>query len=196
MQLSEIRNYIKSLAENDLSISNADIERWINSGIDRINMALQCAIPKVTGKNDAYIPEFDERFHESLVLFGNAKYRESDADFSSAQYFMATFNDMLMQMQRDMELKPSTRRDFNVQQIVVSDVSILNYKLTMPYGSYFDTIKVYKNDVEIDAINFRINLTNREIIFQGIALVVNDKITIVFENNSDLNEPPYSWWTF
>jgi hypothetical protein len=26
------------------------------------------------------------------------------------------------------------------------------------------------------------------------ALTVNDKITVKFENNSDLNNPPYSWW--
>lgn len=196
MQLLEIKNYIKSLAENDLSISNIDIERWIDSGIDRINQTLQCAIPKVTGKTDTYVPEFDERFHESLVLFGNAKYRESDADFASAQYFMASFNDMLMVMQRDMELKPSTRKDMNVQQIVVTNASTLSYKLSMPYGSYFDTIKVYKNDVEVDALNFRINLTSRQVILQGISLVLNDKITIVFENNSDLNEPPYQWWNW
>jgi hypothetical protein len=25
-------------------------------------------------------------------------------------------------------------------------------------------------------------------------LTVNDKITVNFENNSDLNAPPYSWW--
>lgn len=195
MQLSEIKTYIKDLAEQDLSITDAQCVRWIDSGIGRMNTTLHTAIPKVTGKPDTYIPEFDEEYHEALVIFANAKYRESDGDFNSATYFMNTFNDMLMSMQRDMTIKPSFRRDYNVQQIVVSNSTVLSYDLSMPYGSYFDKIEVYKNDVLVDPINYRITLNTKKITFQGISLTVNDKITVVFENNSDLNNPPYEWWT-
>lgn len=195
MQLADIKTYVKNLAEQDLSIQDADILRWINSAIDRINVALQADIPKITTQPDTYEPEFDSRFHESLILFANAKYRESDADFNSAGYFMNEFNSMLITMQRDMNIKPSQRKDRDVQQIVVTNASTLVYNLTMPYGSYFDLIQVYKNDVLVDPINYRLTLNTKQITFQGITLAVNDKITVVFENNSDLNNPPYEWWT-
>lgn len=196
MQLVEMKAYVKSLAEQDLSITDADIVRWIDSAIDRINVALQCKIPSVTGQPDTYEPEFDSRFHESLVIFANAKYRESDADFNSATYFMNEFDKMLMNMQRDMELKPSTRKDYNVQQIVVTNPTTMVYDLSMPYGSYFDYVKVYHNDVELNPHSYTFDVNTKKVTMKGISLVLNDKITILFENNSDLNNPPYAWWSF
>ena len=196
MKLSELKAYIKDLAEQDLSITDLQATRWIDSGINRINTALECNTPLVTGQPDTYEPEFDERYHEALIIFANAKYRESDADFSSATYFMNSFNDMLMDMQRDMVILPSVRKDKDVQQIVVTDGTTISYTLSMPYGSYFDYIQVYKNNVIVEPINYRITLNTKTITFQGISLVPNDKITIVFENDSALNQPPHAWWTF
>lgn len=194
MQLQDIRAYVKDLAEQDLSITDAQIDRWLDSAIDRINTALESNIPRITGKTATYIPEFDDRYHEALVIFANAKYRESDADFQSATYFMNTFNDMLMDMQRDMVVPPSYRKDKDVQQIVVTNATTLVYTLSMPSGSYFDYITVYKNDVEVDESKYTLNGRLKSITFKGITLAVNDKLTIVFNNKSDLNQPPHAWW--
>lgn len=195
MMMSEIITRIKSLAENDQSIPNTDITSWVDDAINRINVALQCNIPTTGGNITTLVPAFDPRFHECLVLFGVGRYRESDSDYNSSQYFMNQFESMLNTMQRDMVLQPSTRVDYNVQQIVATTGTLV-YTLTIPYGSYFDMFNVYKNDVLVDQLNYRISLTSKSITFIGITLATNDKITIVFENNSDLNNPPYQWWTF
>lgn len=195
MQLSEIRAYVKDLAEQDLSITDAQVDRWVNSAINRINTALESNFPKIiTGAAGTYEPEFDERYHEILVIFANAKYRESDADFNSAGYFMNTFNDMLMDMQRDMEIPPAFRKDKDVQQIVVTNATTMGYNLSMPYGSYFDYISVYKNNVLLEPKYYRIALETKTITMLT-TLVVNDKITVVFENDSALNQPPHAWWS-
>lgn len=194
MQLSEIRAYVKDLAEQDLSITDPQINRWLDSAIDRINTALESAIPKVTGKAETYVPEFDERYHEALVIFANAKYRESDADFNSAGYFMNTFNDMLMDMQRDITIPPSFRRDKDVQQIVVTNDTTMVYNLSIPSGSYYDYITVYHNDVELPQGNYSMNGRLKTLTLTGVTLAVDDTITVVFNNKSDLNQPPYSWW--
>lgn len=195
MQLSEIRAYVKDLAEQDLSITDAQVDRWVNSAINRINTALESNFPKIiTGAAGTYEPEFDERYHEILVIFANAKYRESDADFNSAGYFMNTFNDMLMDMQRDMEIPPAFRKDKDVQQIVVTNATTIGYNLSMPYGSYFDYISVYKNNVLLEPKYYRIALETKTITMLT-TLVVNDKITVVFENDSALNQPPHAWWS-
>jgi hypothetical protein len=194
MQLSEINSYIKSLSENDQSIQDTDITRWIDSAIRRINQALKANIPVTTGKPTTYIPEFDANFHDALLYFAESKYRESDSDYQSAQYFTGLFNDMLRTMERDMDLNPSVRTDPQVQQITVTNASTLVYDLFMDYGSYFDKLDIYQNDKLVDPKNYNVSLTNKQITFTGITLVLNDKITIVFENNSDLNQPPYKWW--
>jgi hypothetical protein len=196
MNMTEIFAAVKELAENDQSIADATITRWIDQGINRINQALQSNIPKTSGQPETYVPAFDERFHESLVLFGAAKYYEGDSSYNNAQYFMGEFDSMVNTMQRDMVLKPSTIVDYNTQQIIVTDTSAFSYTLNMPYGSYFDVIEVFVNDVPVDPKYYTINSATRTLVFIGIPLVLNDKITVRFENNSDLNAAPYSWWTF
>lgn len=194
MTYDEIVEAIISLAENDQSIDDIAVSRWIANGIDRINVALNTTFPSsLSGSNS---PAFDERYHESLIIFGVAKYRESDSSYSDAQYFMQQFNDMLMTMQRDMEILPAFRKDKDVQQIVVTNATTMVYDLSMPYGSYFDYISVYKNNVLVESTTYRINSSTKKISLVGVTLTIGDKITIVFENNSDLNAPPYAWWTF
>jgi hypothetical protein len=194
MTYDEIVEAIISLAENDQSIDDVALARWVSNGIDRINITLNTSFPSSLSGTEE--PAFDSRFHEALVVFGVAKYRESDTSYNDAQYFMQQFNDMLMVMQRDMEIPPAFRKDKDVQQIVVTNPTTIVYDLSMPYGSYFDYISVYKNNELVNPINYRITLNTKKITFQGISLVPDDRITIVFENNSDLNAPPYQWWTF
>lgn len=192
MTADEIIEAIITLAEGDQSISDVAVHRWIAQGIDRINMALHTSIPNsIIGTEE---PQFDKRFHESLVLFGIAKYRESDSDYAAGQYFLAQFEDMVRVMQRDMVIQPSIRTDYNVQQIVVTNILTFMYTLTIPSGSYYDTIKVYRNDSLLNSNTYMINVTAQTLTLVGITLVLNDKITVEFENNSDLNDPPYQWW--
>lgn len=194
MMMSEIITRTKSLAENDQSIPNADITGWVDDAINRINQAMKSNIPLTGGNTTTLVPAFDARFHECLVIFAVAKYRESDSDYQAAQYFLQTFDSMLAQMQRDMTLLPSVRVDSEVQQIVVTSASVFTYNLIMDYGSYFDNVSVYLNDVLVDSKNYTLSIEKRTVTFKGITLTVADKITVIFENNSDLNNPPYQWW--
>lgn len=193
MKLSEIIEAVKDGAEQDMSIPDASIIRWVNMGIDRINTAIETNIPYMTAAQTEQEPGFDKRYHEALVTFGINKYRESDGDYNAAQYFLGQFDAFLVDMQRDMVIPPSLKNDYNHQQIVVTDATVTNYSLTMPSGSYFDKVVIYRNDVEMNPLDYRINFSTRSVIFK-VALTVNDKITVKFENNSDLNSPPYEWW--
>lgn len=196
--MSEIITAVKDLAEQDQSIPNSSITRWCDDAINRINQTLQCNIALTGGNTTTLVPDFDVRFHESLVIFCVARYRESDGDYNAATYFLNTFNDSLRVMQRDMIIKPSQRVDYNVQQIVVTNATTTTYSLTMPTGSYYDIITVYQNDILLDndlSTKYYINSSNKTITLYT-TLALNDKITVVYENNSDLNNPPYEWWNF
>lgn len=194
MQMSEIFASVKKLAEDDQSIADATITDWVDMGINRINQSLQANIPITKGKPTTYVPEFDVRFHESLVLFAVAKYYEGDSAFNNAQYFMGEFQGLVSQMQRDMVLKPSTMMDYNTIQFIVPSAATLTYMLNLPYGSYFDDIRVYHNDGLVDPMYYVIDGNTGKLTFRGYVLATNDKITVKYENNSDLNSPPYQWW--
>jgi hypothetical protein len=191
MKLDEIFDAIISLAENDQSIDDVAMATWVSQGINRINMALNTTFPSSLNGTDE--PAFDSRYHEALVIFGVAKYRESDSAYADAQYFHQQFDDMVMRMQRDMVIPPSYKSDYNYKQIVVTNPTTIVYNLDIPYGSYFDDIFVYLNDVKLTS-GFTIDSNNGTITFVTVTLTVNDKITVQFENNSDLNSPPYGWW--
>lgn len=194
MNFSQMKTDIIKLSDDDTSILDSTILSWINSGINRINQALQCNIPRLTGGVDE-VPAFDERFHESLVLFAAAKYREADSAFNDSGYFLNEFNEMLLLMQRDMKLLPSVQVGKEWIQIVVTDATQFNYPLDMPLGSYLDDVYVYINDVITKS--YTLNLSNQELrINPTVTLVVGDKISMKIENNSDLNSPPYQWWTW
>jgi hypothetical protein len=194
MQMSDIFTAVKSLAENDQSIANTDITTWVDMCINRINTMCQANIPLTIGQPTTYVPSFDPRFHEILVLFGVAKYRESDGDYQGAAYHMNVVNDMLIHMQRDMVLLPSTRKEPDIQQITAT-TGIFQYSLSMPFGSYFNVIEVYQNDTLVDPTAYTIDINGKTITFNGsISLVTNDKLTIVFEQNPALNHAPYTWW--
>jgi hypothetical protein len=190
--MDEIMDAIISLAENDQSIDDVAMSTWVSQGINRINVALKTNFPSSLAGSEE--PAFDSRYHESLVIFGVAKYRESDSAYADAQYFMQQFNDMLLQMERDMEIPPSDQTDYNYKQILVTNAGTVVYNLDIPYGSYFDDITVYLNDNPlVNRTDYNINQGTGTLTMIA-ALTVNDKITVKFENNSDLNNPPYSWW--
>lgn len=196
MKVDDIIRKTKRLADDDQSILTTDIQDWIDLAIDRINQALQCNIPYISSLPTTTVPAFDQRYHECLVFYCLSKYREGDSDYNASGYFDKKFMDMVDVMQRDMPLNPSTRMDFNVLQLTPPDTTGIIPTVALPFGSYFDQIFTYQNDKDISQYctydptfqTLTIDITN------VTNLATTDKITVVFENNSDLNAPPYQWW--
>jgi hypothetical protein len=203
MNLTEIHASVKSLAENDQSIAQADINRWIDAAIQKINQKCQANIPLVGTNLMTYTPEFDIRYHESLVLFSVGRYRESDSDYSGASYFMNQFEDMLREMQRDMYIPYCFRKDYNVQTIV-NDEGALTYDLTIADSAYYGVIDVYLAsngfwiyEKLLKPTDYTINQTKKTITFKPtVNLQIDDIISISYEANAAFENPPYGNWTW
>ena len=193
MTYDEIVDQIIAMAEGDQSIDDVVMSKWISQGIDRINVAMKSNIP--TSLSGSQEPLFDKRFHEAIVLFAVSKYRAADASYNDADYFMNQFEQMVQTMQRDMNISPSLMNDDQHQQIIAV-AGTYTYSLTLPDGSYYDVIEVYVNDVlKVYRTDYTINMTTKLLAFTGNTTFVDgDKITVKYENNSDLNNPPYGWW--
>ena len=192
MQYSEIKTQVRSLAEQDLSIQDADILAWVNQAINRINVDLNAAYKKLTG-TDAEVPAFDERFHESLIVFANAKYRESDADFNSASYFIAQFNDMIRKMQREMVVPVQFSKDPSLQQIDVTNATTMVYSITTPPEDYYSTISIYLNGAILDPSTYTISYDGKTLTLLNVTLQVGDRVTVKSEESYN---KPHVWWNF
>lgn len=196
MKVDDIIRKVKTLADNDQSIKTSDIQDWIDLGIDEINQSMKSSIPYISGLPTSTIPQFDERYHNVLVQYCVAKYREGDSDYTAAQYFDAQFKDTLNLMQRDMIVAPSLRDDDSIIQLTATSNGQVTYDVpTLPLGSYYGIIQVYQNDVEITEYCKFNSLVKQMTIDTGHVTIANgDKISIDFEINSELNNPPYTWW--
>jgi hypothetical protein len=195
MKVDDIIREVKRLSDDDQSILTSDIQDWIDLGINRINQALKCNIATISSLSTSTIPNFDARYHEILVLFAVAKYREGDSDYTAAQYFMGLFADMLKVMERDMPKNPSIRLDDSIIQLVAADTSGIFNVPTLPTNAYFNNIFVYKNDNDISQYCTFNSLSKQMIVdIANAPISVNDKITVDYEINSALDTPPYGFW--
>ena len=196
MKVDDIIRETKRLADDDQSILTTDIQDWIDMCIGRINQACKCNIPTISSLPTSTIPSFDARYHEILVLFCVGKYREGDSDYTAAQYFMKEFQDMLSIMQRDMPINPSIQLgDSWLQLAATSDGQTIFSLVGMPYGSYFNNLVVYQNDVEItDYCTFDLRNKQMTIDTGNVTIKNADKISVNFLDDSETNNAPYEWW--
>lgn len=203
MMFSDIHTAIKSLAENDQSIQQADITRWLDAAISKINQACQCNISLASANSLGVVPEFDERYHDALVLFGVARYRESDADYQGAMYFMNQFDSMLRDMQRDMYIPYTQRVDYNVFAFNY-DEEVPTWDLKLPTSAYYGIINVYLvrggnylYETLVDPKHYTIDASNNTITFKPtLGLTVDDRIAVSYEANSAFENAPYGNWTW
>lgn len=196
MVVDDIIRIAKRLCDDDQSIQTSDLTDWIDMGIDELNKNLSIQIPHITGlPTNSTSPNFDSRYHNILVDYCIIKYREGDSDYNASGYFLKVFNDKLQQMERDMPKNPSIRTDYDVMQLTPPDTTGVIPTNQLPYGAYFDNIRIYQNDVDITsyctldsvAMTLTIDITQ-------LTVAITDKITIVFDNNAEMENPPYSWW--
>lgn len=196
MVVDDIIRIAKRLCDDDQSIQTSDLTDWIDMGIDELNKNLSIQIPHITGlPTNSTSPNFDSRYHNILVDYCIIKYREGDSDYNASGYFLKVFNDKLQQMERDMPKNPSIRTDYDVMQLTPPDTTGVIPTTQLPYGAYFDNIRIYQNDVDITsyctldsvAMTLTIDITQ-------LTVAITDKITIVFDNNAEMENPPYSWW--
>lgn len=196
MKVDDIIREVKRLADDDQSIKTSDIQDWIDLGIDEINQNLKSNIPYISSLATSTIPKFDSRYHSILIKWCVAKYREGDSDYTAAQYFMKQFTDTLDMMQRDMPVPPSLRNDDSIIQLTATSDGQSIYNIpTLPLGSYYGSLKVYQNDSEItDYCTFNSRTKQMVIDTTSVTIKTNDTISIDFEINSELDNPPYTWW--
>lgn len=201
MNLTTIYSRVKSLAENDQSIVNTDIDGWLDSAINKINQMCQSKFPVVSGNAGTYTPQFDDRYHDALVLFAVGRYRESDSDYNGASYFMNQFDSMVRDMQRDMYIPYCFRKDYNVYSFTYDTAKSI-WDIDLPPSAYYGTIIVYiaplgnaVNEKRLDPKYYTINADDNTITLKATyTFALTDIISLNYEANAAFESPPYGNW--
>lgn len=196
MNVNDILRETRRIADQDDSILLADVQDWVDAGINRINQACQANIPTISSLPATTVPSFDPRYHEILVMFCVMKYREGDSDYTAAQYFQKQFEEMLAIIQRDMSIPPSLHDGPDWMQLTATSDGQITFSLTnLPTGLYFSQIEVYQNDNRItEYCTFDSQYDTMTVDAVNVAIKANDKISLNFFEDGELISPTYEWW--
>jgi hypothetical protein len=190
MNLKEMIDAVNMRAD-DIQ-SNAVIIQWLNEGISVLGIAVEANFPQfsaTSGDLIGQIAPIPERFHMIPVIYAIAKFKEYDSSVNEANNFMNQFEFLKNQFVATYQVEPQYRDDRLAQQFTVTDGQ-REFEITKNgYNPRYGDLKVYVNGQRKE--DFTIKDKKFTLVTDSVA---GDKITAVWEEHTDLLEPPYNFW--
>lgn len=188
MNLSEMILAISRRVDDTVTTPNA--VEWLNSAKNKMAIAVKAKFPDLS-QNDTSTEytAIDSKYHEALVMYASARFKEYDGIFSDASFFLQEFNEMVKDFQANFEVPPYYRDDHISQQFVATQ-SAQTFTITkLTYDKNQGDLIAYINNIKTD--NYTINSDGTVTVWDCVA---GDNVTLLWENHVDIVEPPYSWW--
>lgn len=193
MILSQMITLVNSYVDDVLS--NDDIIRWLNMGKDRMATEVKCTFPDLpTVAQDQTLSSsfiFPSKYHEVPCLYASAMYRGQESSLNEKGSFMQQFELGVRNFSENYNPPVQYLDQPNVIQYTATagqtDFVVANDMFTPFYGGS----RFYVNSLPSD--NFSIQ---SKVLFKYVGvtpLVLNDKVTLIFEQNANFIEPPYAW---
>jgi hypothetical protein len=188
-----------------ISLLNANVDdvvdvetavRWLNAGQNQMAVEARATFTQLVSTNANGTFDFPEKFHEIPVLYASAMYQSSESSIGEKNSYLVQFQDGLKSFIENYDIPMEFRDDTNTQQFTKTSTDNNTYTITKRgyLDGYKSNLKVYINNVETTL--FTINdksFTLTQIV--GVQVPVeNDKITAVWEDRPEMQEPPYTWW--
>lgn len=186
MNLQQMIDAINRRVDDVVDVSDA--VEWLNSGKNQMAAAIGATFPDLVATDLSSSFAFDSKYHEAPVLYASASFKEQDSALGEAQNFMYKFDQVKNEFVRNYEVPPSFKDGYTVQQFVASGGKKTFTITKESYSPSYGDLKVYVNNIK--TTNFTINGSE----FTCLYVVDNDKITAMWEEHTDLIEPPYNWW--
>lgn len=194
MTLEEMINMINSNVDD--VVLNEDALMWLNAGQNKMAVAVGANFPRleITPSMDATFV-FPEKYHDLPVLYASAMYKAQDTSLSEKDSFMVQFIDGLKDfvarytppiIYRDDE----TTEQFDIQNGMTSELFITKNS----YDPRTGKLKVYVNGIQTN--NFIKDSKGRKSFLVLDDLVEGDRVTAQWEIHTDMQKPPYSWWSW
>jgi hypothetical protein len=172
-------------------VDSKDAAEWLNSGKNQMAIAVGAKFPDLDSSNLSGTFVFDDQFHEAPVLYACASFKEQDSALSEVGNFMTKFENLKKEFVRSYVVPPRYRNDRLSQQFIATAGQTSFIVTKDGYDPAMGDAKVYVND---QLVSSSIGTGNELIL--TVAASLNDCVTVVWEEHTDLIDPPFNWWTW
>jgi hypothetical protein len=178
----------------DDSPSAANVVEWINAGVSIMAMRVNAVFPKLSPIDSNSTLPFDDKWSEIPVLYACARFKQADLMGGDSQMYMQQFEVLLKEFVMRYEVPPQYKDDPNTEQFIAITDQV-NFEITKEsFSSKNGDLVVYKNNRKlVKDTDFEVTETGFTVVVPSL---VGDFYTAVWEYHEDMQEPPYSWWTW
>jgi hypothetical protein len=170
--------------------------KWFDNAQNRLASACNAKFPKfVTNSQfDPNVsPVFDEKWHEALVVFACARYKEAESSLSEVANFAQQFEELKAEMMENY-IAPLQYRDDRLVQQFTATVGQTDFTITkLGYTETYGNLRAFVNGLETKDFTHTNDGTNQFTINSPV-LSVGDDVTALWEEHYEYTEPPYPWW--
>lgn len=192
MNLAELKAQVWERIDD--APADLTVIKWFENAQNRLASACNAKFPRFIVNNQFNAtdsPVFDEKWHEALVVFACARYKEAESSLSEVANFSQQFEELKAEMMENYIAPLQYRDDRLVQQFTATagqtDFSITKVGYIPEYGN----LKVYVNGIE--TTDFTVS-TDKMFTVNSPVLNVGDGVTALWEEHYEFAEPPYPWW--
>lgn len=187
MNLGEMLNAINRRVDDLVPL--ADAVEWLNSGKNQMAAAVNAKFPDLNSLDTSDTFVFDDVYHEAPVLYACASFKEQDSSLNEVNNFMVKFEQLKQEFVKNYVVPPQYRNDRLVQQFQASGGNQTFTITNEGYAPQFGDLKVYVNNLPVR------DFTTSEYTFTCPNVTDGDYVTAVWEEHTDLIDPPFNWWS-
>jgi hypothetical protein len=195
MQLQELKSRVWSRVDD--APTDLTVIQWFDDAQNRLASALGAKFPKFITNNKfdpTQEPVWDEKWHEALVVFACARYKEMETSLSEVQNFQMQFEDLKAEMTENYQIPLQYRDDRLVQQFTAIDGQT-DFTITkLGYEPVYGDLQVFINGNQTTDFRKKTDGTKGFILGATISLVSGDTVTALWDEHYDYQEAPYPWW--
>lgn len=186
-------SYMKTQVENRVDDQPGvdSIMAWINAGLGVMGAKVDAIFPTITSTSDTFV--FDDKWAEIPILYACFRFKQSDLMTQDAQFYYQQFNELLKEFATRYQVPPQYKDTANSQQFTASAMQT-DFTITKDsFSSDISDLILYKNNVKLPSDAFTMTDTGFTL---DNATNAGDFITAIWEPRAELEEPPYTWWTW
>lgn len=192
----------------DDSPANTSVTDWLNSGQNVMANKVGAIFPQLDPNNSSSQFVFDDKWAEIPVIYACARFKQADLMYPDADRYMQQFNDLLKDFVARYNL-PEQYMDSPQAQQYTATAGQTDFTITKEsFDPRFGNLRVYVNG-NLAQFNTSDNAVSSTVAqaYDRAALVVpytftlttacvgGEYVTAVWDMNTELEFPPYSFWT-
>jgi hypothetical protein len=168
---------------------------WMDEAQNRIGLRAGAVFPKFLnpdGTQSALTePVFDNRYHELLVIYACARYRESDEAMNEAQYIDNLFEHRLSEATVYIQV-PTIYQDNPFAQQFIAIANQTDFQITKPnFFPHLNYLQVYLNGTpQKRSVDYRLDGNTVKL---SVPTMLGDQVSCTWEEAEPYNIPPRTW---